>query len=238
MRPKRGVRLPRPVRHERGEGWGEGCSTLARRLAVAERLLSPALSSVPHGGEGAGGPGADGTNFRNDCYGGSARMRPGAGAWAHLFPELPAAPPLARAVCAPLGTAARGRSTATSRLTKAVTSHRTPKAATPVAGRPPGWSAPARRIRDRRSPAGGDWRTAKPDHRIGPPPGRRGPAADQRTRVRGSGAANPRCFTRKSSPIAAPPRGIGAAPFPVSAGLRTSGRKDRYNHSQPMSGNV
>ena len=36
-------------------------------LAVAERLLSPALSSsVPNGGEGDGGCGADGTNFHED----------------------------------------------------------------------------------------------------------------------------------------------------------------------------
>ena len=40
------VRLPRLARHERGEGWGEGRSNLASRLAIAKRLLSPALSSV------------------------------------------------------------------------------------------------------------------------------------------------------------------------------------------------
>ena len=60
------VRLPRPVRHERGEGRGEGCPTMDYSLAVAERLLSPALSSVPNGGEGDGGHGVDGTNFRKD----------------------------------------------------------------------------------------------------------------------------------------------------------------------------
>ena len=60
------VRLPRPVRHERGEGRGEGCPTNTSDLAVVERLLSPALSSVPNGGEGAGGRGADATNFRQD----------------------------------------------------------------------------------------------------------------------------------------------------------------------------
>ena len=48
------VRLPRPVRHERGAGRGEGCPTIVSGLAVAERLLSPTLSSVPNGGEGAG----------------------------------------------------------------------------------------------------------------------------------------------------------------------------------------
>ena len=47
------LRLPHPVRHERGEGWGEGCPASARRLVRAERLLSPALASVPNGGEGA-----------------------------------------------------------------------------------------------------------------------------------------------------------------------------------------
>ena len=56
------VRLPRPVRHERGEG----CPTIAYGLAVAERLLSPTLSSVPNGGEGDGGLGADGMNFLQD----------------------------------------------------------------------------------------------------------------------------------------------------------------------------
>ena len=60
------VRLPRPVRHERGEGWGEGCPAIAYHLAVAERLLSPALSSVPTGGEGDRSRGADGTLFRKD----------------------------------------------------------------------------------------------------------------------------------------------------------------------------
>ena len=49
------LRLPRPVRHERGEGWGEGCLALANGRTSAERLLSPALSSIPNGGEGAGG---------------------------------------------------------------------------------------------------------------------------------------------------------------------------------------
>ena len=42
--------LPRPVRHERGEG----CSADASDVTRAERLLSPALSSVPNGGEGDG----------------------------------------------------------------------------------------------------------------------------------------------------------------------------------------
>ena len=60
------VRLPLPVRHERGEGRGEGCPTIGYGLAVAERLLSPTLASVPNGGEGDGGLGADGTNFRKD----------------------------------------------------------------------------------------------------------------------------------------------------------------------------
>ena len=60
------VRLPRPVRHERGEGWGEGCPTIVYGLAVAERLLSPTLSSVPNGGEGAGGPGTDGRHYRKE----------------------------------------------------------------------------------------------------------------------------------------------------------------------------
>ena len=58
------VRLPRPMRHERGEGRGEGCPTLADGLAVTERLLSPTLSSVPNGGKGAGSHGPDGTNSR------------------------------------------------------------------------------------------------------------------------------------------------------------------------------
>ena len=34
------VRLPRPVRHERGEGWGEGCFTFSNRLA-SRRASSP-----------------------------------------------------------------------------------------------------------------------------------------------------------------------------------------------------
>ena len=37
------------------------------RANLAERLLSPALSSVPNGGEGDGGPGADCTSFHKDC---------------------------------------------------------------------------------------------------------------------------------------------------------------------------
>ena len=56
------VRLPRPVRHERGEGWGEGCSTPANHVTLAARLLS----SVPNGGEGDRSLGADRTNLRND----------------------------------------------------------------------------------------------------------------------------------------------------------------------------
>ena len=50
------ARLPRSVRHERGEGRGEGGLTSTYGLVVAERLLSPPLSSVPNGGEGAGSP--------------------------------------------------------------------------------------------------------------------------------------------------------------------------------------
>ena len=42
-RTKKRVRLPRPVRHERGEGRGEGCLTTANRLTIAKRLLSPFL---------------------------------------------------------------------------------------------------------------------------------------------------------------------------------------------------
>ena len=42
-RTKKRVRLPRPVRHERGEGRGEGCLTTANRLTIAKRLLSPVL---------------------------------------------------------------------------------------------------------------------------------------------------------------------------------------------------
>ena len=38
------------MRHEREEG----CPTIVYGLAVAERLLFPALSSVPNGGEGDG----------------------------------------------------------------------------------------------------------------------------------------------------------------------------------------
>ena len=60
------VRLPRLARHERGAGWGAGRSNLASRLAIAKRLHSPALSSVPNGGEGDRGHGADGTSFRKD----------------------------------------------------------------------------------------------------------------------------------------------------------------------------
>ena len=48
------LRLPRPMRHEWGEGWGEGCPTKANPVTTAERLLSPTLSSVPNRGEGAG----------------------------------------------------------------------------------------------------------------------------------------------------------------------------------------
>ena len=44
----------------------------ANRVIIAKRLLSPALASVPNGGEGAGGRGADGTNFRKDSYCGLA----------------------------------------------------------------------------------------------------------------------------------------------------------------------
>ena len=40
---------------------------MANGGTVAERLLSPALSSVPNGGEGAGGRGADAPNFRKGC---------------------------------------------------------------------------------------------------------------------------------------------------------------------------
>ena len=60
------ARLPRPVRHERGEGRGEGCPANARRLAGVERLLSPALSYVPNGGEGDGGDGGYCANFCKD----------------------------------------------------------------------------------------------------------------------------------------------------------------------------
>ena len=55
--------LGRGADGSRGEGRERGAPTLADGLAVAERLLSPTLSSVPNGGEGAGGPGADGTNI-------------------------------------------------------------------------------------------------------------------------------------------------------------------------------
>ena len=58
------VRLPRPVRHERGEGRGEGCPTHANPVNMAERLLAPTLSSIPNGEEGDAVLGAAGTNVR------------------------------------------------------------------------------------------------------------------------------------------------------------------------------
>ena len=42
-RTEKRVRLPLPVRHERGEGRGEGCPIPAHRVTMADLLLSPTL---------------------------------------------------------------------------------------------------------------------------------------------------------------------------------------------------